>query len=126
MISCLGQAGETKVLELVNKTHLNRERPESWNKQDTQPIPKPKDPENPRPIALVSCIEKTAEKMVLKRLQNKTGPLHKHLYAYQEGVGTAECITDVLSFIDGKKAAIAFIILRKPLSLPLPLSCSIL
>ena len=120
MVSCLGQAGENIVLDLVNKTHLNRERPESWNKQDTQPIPKPKDPENPRPIALVSCIEKTAEKMVLKRLQFKTGPLHKHLYAYQEGVGTAECICDVLNYIDGRRAAIAFIDFEKAFELASP------
>ena len=121
MISCLGQAGENMVLKLVNKTHLERLRPESWNKQDTQPIPKPKDPENPRPIALVSCIEKTAEKMALKRLQYKTGPLHQHLYAYQEGVSTTECISDVLSYIDGKKAAVAFIDFEKAFELASPI-----
>ena len=120
MITCLGQAGEIMVLELINRTHLQRIRPKAWNKQDTQPIPKPKDPENPRPIALVSCIEKTAEKMVLKRLQYKAGPLHKHLYAYQEGVSTTECITDVLSYIDGKKAAIAFIDFEKAFELASP------
>ena len=120
MISCLGQAGEEMFLNLINKTHLQRTRPEVWNKQDTQPIPKPKDPENPRPIALVSCMEKTAEKMVLKRLQYKVGPLHPHLYAYQEGVSTTECITDVLSFIDGKRAAVAFIDFEKAFELASP------
>ena len=120
MIACLGAAGETIVLELINRTHLQRVRPENWNKQDTQPIPKPKDPENPRPIALVSCVEKTGEKMVLKRLQYKTGPLDKHLYAYQEGISTTECITDVLSYIDGKKAAIAFIDYEKAFELASP------
>ena len=120
MIACLGEAGEIKVLELINITHLERTRPENWNKQDTQPIPKPKDPENPRPIALVSCVEKTAEKMVLKRLQYKTGPLDKHLYAYQEGISTTECITDVLSYIDGRKAVIAFIDYEKAFELASP------
>ena len=120
MIACLGEAGEIKVLELINKTHVERSRPENWNKQDTQPIPKPKDPENPRPIALVSCIEKTAEKMVLKRLQYKTGPLDKHLYAYQEGLSTTECITDVLSYIDGTKAVVAFIDYEKAFELASP------
>ena len=121
MISNLGEAGENTILELINKTHLERVRPETWNQQDTQPIPKPKDPENPRPIALVSCIEKTAEKMVLKRLQYKTGPLHKNLYAYQEGLSTTECITDVLSYTDGKKAAIAFIDYEKAFELASPM-----
>ena len=120
MIACLGEAGETKVLELINRTHLQRVRPENWKKQDTQPTPKPKDPENPRPIALVSCVEKTGEKMVLKRLQYKTGPLDKHLYAYQEGTGTTECITDVLNYIDGRKAAIAFIDYEKAFELASP------
>ena len=120
MIACLGEAGELMVLKLINKTHLQRKRPENWNKQDTQPIPKPKDPENPRPIALVSCVEKTAEKMVLKRLQYKTGPLDNHLYAYQEGISTTECITDVLSYIDGKKAVIAFIDYEKAFELASP------
>ena len=120
MIACLGEAGELMVLQLINKTHLQRVRPENWNKQDTQPIPKPKDPENPRPIALVSCVEKTAEKMVLKRLQYKTGPLDKRLYAYQEGISTMECITDVLSYIDGKKAVIAFIDYEKAFELASP------
>ena len=120
MISCLGEAGETMVLKLINKTHVDRVRPKSWNTQDTQPIPKPKDPENPRPIALVSCLEKTSEKMVLKRLQYKTGPLDKRLYAYQEGVGTTECIADVLSYIDGRKALVAFIDYEKAFELASP------
>ena len=120
MISSLGQAGENMLLELVNRTHTQRNRPETWNQQDTQPIPKPKDPENPRPIALVSCIEKTAEKMALKRLQYKVGPLHPHLYAYQEGVSTTECITDVLTYIDGRKAALAFIDFEKAFELASP------
>ena len=120
MISFLGEAGESKLLERMNKTHTERVRPDNWNKQDTQPIPKPKDPDNPRPIALVSCIEKTAEKMVLKRLQYKTGPLDKRLYAYQEGLSTTECITDVLSYIDGKKALVAFIDYEKAFELASP------
>ena len=120
MISCLGEAGESMVLKLINTTHVGEHRPTSWNRQDTQPIPKPKDPENPRPIALVSCIEKTAEKMVLKRLQYKTGPLDKHLYAYTEGISTAECITDVLSYIDGRQALVAFIDYEKAFELASP------
>ena len=120
MISNMGEAGENITLSLINKTHTERVRPNAWNEQDTQPIPKPKDPENPRPIALVSCIEKTAEKMALKRLQYKIGPLHPHLYAYQEGVGTQECITDVLSYIDSKKAAVAFIDFEKAFELASP------
>ena len=120
MIKYMGPAGETALLRIINKTHIEQTRPVTWNQQDTQPIPKPKDPQNPRPIALVSCLEKTAEKMVLNRLKYKVGPLHKHLYAYQEGIGTTECITDVLSFINGKEATVVFIDYEKAFELASP------
>ena len=117
MISHMGPAGEQAFLHLVNCTMSQQTRPKAWNNQDTQPIPKPKDPNNPRPISLLSCLEKVAEKMVLKRLQFKTGPLHPNLYAYREGVGTTECIMDVLSCINNKAAIIVFLDLKKAFEL---------
>ena len=117
MIANMGTAGETAFLRLPNHTHLKQTRPLKWNQQDTQPIPKPKDPDNPRPLSLLSCIEKNAEKMVLKRLQFKTGPLNPHLYAYREGVRTLECIMDVLSCINNKKATVVFIDFEKAFEL---------
>ena len=88
MIRNLGPTGEVALLRLINRTHSERQRPRAWNLQDTQPIPKTKDPQNPRPIALTSCLGKTTEKMVLEQLKHRVGPLHPHRYAYQEGVGT--------------------------------------
>ena len=120
MIANLGTPGELILLKLINKTHTHRTRPSTWNEQDTQPIPKPKDPENPRPIALVSCLEKIAEKMVLNRLKYKTGPLHPQLYAYTDGIGTTECINDVLHCVDGKPANIVFIDFEKAFELASP------
>ncbi|XP_068224012.1 uncharacterized protein [Palaemon carinicauda] len=120
MIKHMGPAGETAFLRLLNKTHLEHTRPQAWRQQDTQPIPKPKDPSNPRLIALVSCIEKTGEKMVLNRIKYKIGPLHKQLYAYQEGLGTSECITEVLSCINQNKATIVFIDFEKAFELASP------
>ena len=120
MIKEMGPAGENATLQLINRTHVERIRPRVWNQQDTQPIPKARDPENPRPISLISCIEKTAEKMALKRMQYKTGPLHHKLYAYREGVGTTECINDVLHCINNKAATVIFIDFEKAFELASP------
>ena len=73
-----------------------------------------------RPIALSSCIEKTAERMALTRLQFKVGPLHPRLYAYRDGVGVTECIVDFLTFVDGKAAAVAFLDYEKAFELASP------
>ncbi|XP_066953335.1 uncharacterized protein [Macrobrachium rosenbergii] len=120
MISNMGPAGENAFLRIMNKTHAEHTRPQTWRQQDTKPIPKPKDPDNPRPIALVSCMEKTGEKMVLNRITYKIGPLHKQLYAYQQGVGTTECLTDVLSYINQGKAVVVFIDFEKAFELASP------
>ena len=73
-----------------------------------------------RPIALSSCIEKTAERMALTRLQFKVGPLHPRLYAYRDGVGVTECIVDFLTFVDGKAPAVAFLDYEKAFELASP------
>ena len=52
---------EMLFLGFINKTWDEKKRPVAWNDQDFQPIPKPKGPMNPRPIAL-SVLGKTAEK----------------------------------------------------------------
>ena len=59
---------------------------------------------NPRPIALLSVLGKTAEKMVLARAKWKVGDLHTNLYAYIEGKSTTQCITDILATVNNKKS----------------------
>ncbi|XP_076059543.1 uncharacterized protein LOC143036180 [Oratosquilla oratoria] len=73
-----------------------------------------------KPISLLSCIEKTVEKMVLNRLKWKVGPLHPQLYAYRGMARTTECIMDFLGFINGKKAIIVFLDLEKAFELVNP------
>ena len=102
MTNNMGEAGERAFLHLVNTQYTQQSRIDKCNDQDTQPIPKPKEPTNPRPISLLSCLGKIAEKMVLKRLKWKIGPLNPHLYAYTEGVGTIKCITLILSTVNFK------------------------
>ena len=88
MIANMGPGAELLFLGLINKTWDERKRPMAWNDQDFQPIPKPKDPMNPRPIALLSVLGKITEKMVLARAKWKVGELHTNLYAYIEGKST--------------------------------------
>ena len=120
MVRMLGPAGDLSLLRLINKSHTEQTRPRIWNKQDIQPVPKPRDPDSLRPIALSSCIEKTAERMTLTRLQFKIGPLHQRLYAYQDGIGVTECIMDFLTFVDGRGAAVAFLDYEKAFELASP------
>ena len=120
MIANMGEKGEELYLRLVNLTWVQRSRPRRWNEQDTQPIPKPKDPGNPRPISLISCLEKTAEKMVLRRMKWKVGELDPSLYAYREGLSTTQCITDILATINDRSAVVLFLDLEKAFELANP------
>ena len=60
------------LLNIFNKIWLSSDFPSDWRKAIVIPIPKPgKDPTNPtnyRPIALTSCICKTMERMINRRL----------------------------------------------------------
>ena len=69
MVAYMGPGVEILFLGLINKTWDQRKRRIAWNDQDFQPILKPKDPMNPRPIVLLSVLGKTAEKMVLARVK---------------------------------------------------------
>ena len=51
--------------------------------------------------------------MILNRLLWKVGPLHPRLYAYREGIGTQECIADVMTTIGNKRAVVVFLDLEK-------------
>ena len=59
------------LLNILNKIWITGDFPPDWRKAIIIPIPKPgKDPTNPnyRPIALTSCICKTMERMINRRL----------------------------------------------------------
>ena len=60
------------LLNIFNKIWISGDFPSDWRKAIVIPIPKPgKDPNNPtsyRPIALTSCICKTMERMINRRL----------------------------------------------------------
>ena len=125
MIANMGPGAELLFLGLINKTWDEIKRPMAWNDQDFQPIPKPKDPKNPRPITLLSVLGKTAEKMVLARAKWKVGELHTNLYVYIEGNSTTQCImlftvAKILATVNNKKATVLFLDLEKAFELANP------
>ncbi|XP_068238521.1 uncharacterized protein [Palaemon carinicauda] len=61
MLTHMGDPAKEIYLQLINKTHVERVRPRLWRQQDTQPVPKPKEENAYRPIALITCTEKVAE-----------------------------------------------------------------
>ncbi|XP_068203579.1 uncharacterized protein [Palaemon carinicauda] len=113
MLKHLGEPAKNSYLHIVNIMHAQHIRPEPWNKQDTNPIPKPKEINAYHPIAVISCTDKVAERMVLRRLQWVVGPLHDRLYAYTRGIGTQECLADVMATVNGKSALVVFLDLEK-------------
>ncbi|XP_068225280.1 uncharacterized protein [Palaemon carinicauda] len=117
MLTHMGDPAKEIYLQLINKTHVERVRPRLWRQQDTQPVPKPKEENAYRPIALITCTEKVAERMVLNRLKWKIGKLHHRLYAFTDGVGTHECITDLMATINESHSLVVFLDLEKAFEL---------
>ena len=60
------------VLDIFNNIWATGETPACWKEATVIPIPKPgkdaKNPSNYRPISLTSCLCKTMERMINKRL----------------------------------------------------------
>ena len=72
LLKHLPDASLLRLLNIFNKIWISGDFPSDWRKAIIIPIPKPgKDPTNPtnyRPIALTSCICKTMERMINRRL----------------------------------------------------------
>ncbi|KAK3895846.1 hypothetical protein Pcinc_000461 [Petrolisthes cinctipes] len=94
--------------------------PPAWKEADIQPIPKPREPSKLRPISLLSCLAKTAEKMVLARLQWYIGPSHPHIFGYNRGVSTADSILALMTHINHRPTVAVFIDLEKAFELASP------
>ncbi|XP_050724605.1 uncharacterized protein LOC127002567 [Eriocheir sinensis] len=115
MLAQVGPAGD----EAGPTRHSWREGrlPVAWKTADIQPIPKPREPTKPRPISLMSYTAKTAERMILTRLQWRLGPLHPHVFGFTRGVGTSDSIMALLSLVDNRPAVAVFLDLEKAFEL---------
>ena len=63
-------------MSLLNASWVAGRLPPAWKEADIQPIPKPREPAKLRPISLISCVAKTAERMVLPSVQRRVEALH--------------------------------------------------
>ena len=117
MIRQSGEVGLSALTTLLNRSWDLGVLPASWKKAVISPIPKPTDPGQLRPISLLSCLSKTCEKAVLKRLQFQLGPLHPNIFAYRRKTGTAENISTILSLTDNTSAIVVFLDLEKAFEL---------
>ena len=117
ILNNLGPQGDKYFIHLVTQNLKQHKRPDQWSNRDIQPIPKPNDPENPRPISLISCLAKNEEKIMLNRLKWKVGELHPNLFAYTKGRGATDCITAILSTINQKTALVICMDLEKAFEL---------
>ncbi|XP_071524385.1 uncharacterized protein [Panulirus ornatus] len=115
MLCHAGEAGHEALLQAINASWTAQKLPLEWKKADIQPIPKPREPEKPRSISLHSCIAKTAYRVLLNRLRWKVGPMHPHIFAYTENIGTATNIAEILTIIDSKPAIVIFLDLQNSL-----------
>lgn len=99
LISHLGPLSESVLLELFNRSLNAGLVPSPWKYQVTVPIPKHGDMQNPRPISLLCCVGKTKERILLPRFMHQVGPLLPNMYAFRQGVGTQDCLTNLLAHV---------------------------
>ncbi|XP_076052833.1 uncharacterized protein LOC143032247 [Oratosquilla oratoria] len=121
MIAHAGLAGDAALLATVNESWMAGCLPPSWKEADIQPIPKPREPTKLRPISLLSCCTaKTAERMVLARLQWRVGPLHPHIFGYTRGRSTVDSILTLLNQVNHRPAIVVSLDLEKAFELASP------
>ena len=101
-IKCLNIFQESSLktlLNIFNDIWETGQFPEDWTYATIIPIPKhgkdPSEPNNYRPIALTSCLCKTLERMINKRL-NWFLESNSHILLFQSGFRTDRSTTDNL------------------------------
>ena len=120
MLTHAGPAGDAALLAVLNTSWRAGCLPPTWKDADIQPIPKPREPNNFRPISLLSCTAKTAERMVLYRLQWRVGRLHPHVFGFTRGVSTADCLITLLAHTNNRPTVTVFLDLEKAFELASP------
>ena len=113
MIKEAGQTAQEEILKIINHSFHEGKLPLAWKTATIVPIAKPRNPGTFRLISFLSCLGKTAEKMVLNRLQWAIGDLHPNVYAYTKNKGTQDCIMGLISTINDRRAIVTFMDLEK-------------
>ena len=120
MLAHAGPAGDAALLATLNASWMAGHLPPAWKEADIQPIPKPREPTKLRPISLLSCTAKTAERMVHARLQWHVGSLHPHVFGFTRGVSTADSIITLLTQANHRPTLVVFLDLEKAFELASP------
>lgn len=117
MIREAGQRTHNELLNIINASYDAGQLPSPWKDAIIHPIPKPKEPGKVRPISLLSCLRKTAEKMVFARLQWMVGPPHRYIYAYTQNVGRRDFLAKLMVKLTNRKVVVIFMDLEKTFEL---------
>ena len=120
MLRRMGPAGKSAFLSLLNASWIEGRLPSRWKTAIIHPIPKPKDPGKMRPISLLSCTAKTAERMVLNRLKWKLGAPHQNVSGFTERRSTTDSIASLLATVNNQPAVVVFLDLEKAFELASP------
>ena len=91
-----------------------------WKETNIQPIPKPREPTKLRPISLLSCTAKSAEKMVLAQLQWRVGPLHQHEFGFTRRMSTTDSFFPLRTQVNYCPTIVVFLNLEKAFELASP------
>ena len=112
---------KARLLKLFDMSLTEGKLPTHWKNAIIHCIPKPSDPANPRPISLLSVIDKLMESMLLPRLQWRTGALDDKVRGFTQGRSTQDCISTLLSIMTDqnseRKPVIIFLDLEKAFEL---------
>ena len=88
--------GDNPILDMFNMSYRNSMLPPAWKSAII--IPVPKSDGKFRPISLTSCLCKTMERIVLRRLIYKVGDsMSENLYGFMKGRATSDCFVHCLA-----------------------------
>ena len=102
ILANLGDGHRNNFLQLVNKSFKLIRSPVNWKTVPIIPVPK-KEKGEYRPIALLSCMGKVMEQMILNRLKHIVGPLHPNLMGCTQGKGTTDAIATFANIVSDVK-----------------------
>lgn len=107
MLQHLPYKSKVILLKLINQIWDSGKIPEEWKESVVVPLPKPgKDPKilgNQRPISLMSCVGKTVERIINRRLVEvleSNNLLDPRQYAFRQGRGIDLYLVDLEANID--------------------------
>ena len=123
MLRCAGPSADAAFISLMNLSWREGRVPGSWKFGDIIVVEKPgttRAEPKLRPLTMLGCPGKTAEKMVLQRLQWQIGPFHHNIFGFVAGSSTTDCIMTFLAIVNNSEAIAVFLDLEKAFELASP------